>query len=639
MRRRVQFFFVIASVLLMAMSAAGQTETVMVSSPQALSEALVGSAVNLGPDISPARRTIAGGEVVWKQIRESVDDAGRRHVFARQYLRLPSGDVEIFGSEIGVHYGVDGKLKAAGGAQFRTFHVANTMRIGRDAVHERAVEQLNSGLTVSAMPYTVVPKVERIARDKSAMLLAIPSDGGDLRLAYQVTVGDQHGRPMTAVIDADSASIISTSDNLQYGNCGPSYPISQAGAFGWPQRGDIPHPGYQQYLGRGLVANATSDRGARFPYEAYMPGTPEVLIFQEIAGGTNPGFRCNDIYEPDYFPGYTLFPVIADEQYPWYGRFEDTPYDPMNPSLGYWHGSAAADAMYKTLLTISAFSSLGRHGWDGYWGRFQVVIDSSIIGCPDSCAAFGSLAPSYINPGGGTVYISPPAHNSSLLYASASLDQIGHEWGHGVINTTAGFPTGYYHPVGDQLSEGFADVIGQLVEKIIEPAGAGVETSSDWDLAEDVSPSGQYAFSGTRDDGDVGHYYGLYHFDNKLHRYDGPDPASNHDRSNMLNVVYYLLSQGGPNPICGRMNNCSITVPAGLGPQAAGQLLFDTLRFYLPSNTTWETLPDYANFATFDLYSRCGASPKYDAADKQQAVRKAFEAIGYGTTNANRTCP
>jgi len=642
MKKRVQFLALVAAFAWIAVNAFAQTESVAVSSRSALSAALVGSTINVDGDVAAARQVTPGGEVIWKKVRESIDNAGHRHVFARQYLRLPGGDVEIFGSEIGMHYGADGKLSAALGTQFRSFHIANKLRLSSSDVQQVAAAKLTGGLSKRSLGRAMLPSAE-ITGHKPAVLLAIPS-GNDLRFAYQVAVSDENGRSIETLIDADSEAILHASDSAQFGNCGPSLPKTMVGAFGTPQRSDVPHPAYQNpYLGRGLAANATSERGTDFPYEAFVPGywntSPDMYIFQEIPPYTNLGFRC-DSTRLEY-PGYTLFPVKADSGYAqaWgYGRFDD--YDPTG---GGWHGSAAGDALHKTWQTVSAFSDLGRHGFDGYWGPMQVVIDASMISFPDSTAYFWNTSATTQNPGGPTVYITTPPYNSTLYYSSASLDQIAHEWGHGVINSTAGFSTTTCVPhtpcVGTQLSEGFADVFGQLVEKMYEPLGSGPETSSDWDLAEDVSKIGQYAFSGNRDDGS-GHYYGNFPmFDNKLHRLDGADPANDHDRGNMLNVVYYLLSEGGANPACTRLYNCGTTVPTGLGSYGAGKLLFDTLQFYLPSTTTWDTLPNYANFATFDLYSRCSTTPKYDAADKQESVRKAFEAIGYATTNANRTCP
>jgi len=289
--------------------------------------------------------------------------------------------------------------------------------------------------------------------------------------------------------------------------------------------------------------------------------------------------------------------------------------------------SAAGDALHRTTETMWAFRQMGRPGWDGGNGDANIIIESGHCASATDCGTF-------LQDSGGSPELPPTpvvavAPADDLFNIVASLDLIAHEWGHGVIYSTANF--NLFGPNGLQLHEGFADVIGQMVEKLREPAGWGTEQSNDWHVGEDASFDGAYLRSGSIDDGDpTTHRYGSNPVNNAMHALDAA--GSDHDRGNMLNVVYRLLSDGGYNPICDRpgwTNGC-VNVPS-LGFDAASRILFDTVQFYTPSNTRWEDLPEYASFAAFMAFSNCCVpfGPPYNADVEQNAVNMAFTAIGY----------
>lgn len=598
-------------------------KTVAAYSAAEVSKALAGSVEQLSRELlRPLSRAgrpgdvvwKAPGDLVWKTVRDQTDNEGQRHVFIRQYLRSAAGEVELLGSEVGLHYGRDGKLFAAGGAQFTDVKVTNSLRFKAEEAQARALRQMAKARSSSAAKLAFTSGVPRLMIEPRPELLLVPMGNDEFRYAFRVTADDEANVAHRVVIDGDTEELLSEVDADAHSNCGPSGTYMQAGAFGQPVRPDVPM--------RGLIVN-TSQRG-NYPYEAWALFYPDVAVYQETP---DPTFECTP-YQA--YPSYTLFPVHADSTYPWYGSFDDS--EPQ------WHGSSAGDAMYKTMLTVEAFQTLGRRGWDGYNSRFEIVVDSSKVpyGCLDACASFIFNTGGDPRVPGPSVVVSPTPWNASLYPLTASLDQIAHEFGHGMIFTSANFnlSTG----VGQQLHEGYADVFGQFAEKVIEQPGYSVERSSDWNLGEDASKYGQYAFSGNIDDGS-GHYFGRYFLNNMLHFADTPASGSAHDVGNMLNVAYYLLSEGGANPICSRVSNCNVTVATGLGPTQAGKVMLNALQFYIPSNAQWSDLGLYTSWAAFDLYSQCHASPPNSATDKQDLARKAFEAIGYGTSQAYRTCP
>ena len=143
---------------------------------------------------------------------------------------------------------------------------------------------------------------------------------------------------------------------------------------------------------------------------------------------------------------------------------------------------------------------------------------------------------------------------------ASALDVIAHEWGHGVSGMSANFISQCTQPQNDvqcQLNEGFADVIGHVVEKLRQPAGTGPEQDSDWTMHEDNAFSG-YA-RGALDDGTAGHdWFGIRivngqrvfrTFNHFVHRDDQPAGQLQHERGNQLAMALRLLADGGSNPI------------------------------------------------------------------------------------------
>jgi Zn-dependent metalloprotease len=226
---------------------------------------------------------------------------------------------------------------------------------------------------------------------------------------------------------------------------------------------------------------------------------------------------------------------------------------------------------------------------------------------------------------------------------ASGLDVIAHEWGHGVINTSANFPCIFANTLPCQLHEGWADVIGNTVEKLRQPAGSGVEQSSDWTMHEDNGLSGYHR--GALDDGDTGHTWtrldGASIVVNQMvHRQDDPTNQQSHLRGNMLTMVLRLATEGGQNPICTRhpeFDGCSGTVVA-LGLTKATQILFDTLQYYTPSTARFEDLATYASQAAFDRYSDCYAYKPYMAIPEQSSISAAFTSIGYPRLTGPYTC-
>jgi len=544
----------------------------------------------------------ASGEIVWKPVRDLTDPAGQRHVFVRQYLRRPSGDVELFGSEIGLHYSKTGKFLMAGGQQFEDASVTNSVSIAASDAHRSAIGQLRkAGAPFQAKPYESLETGVRNYLDSHAALLLIPVSTNTFRYAYRVTVESSTEDAYSVIIDADTQQILSATEIALGSNCGPSA-SSQVGATSTPIRGST-----IRYSG----ANAYT-RGV-FPFEAHyeITSAKSINIYQQVPKTDNLACIPNTDDQT-----YTLVPLQESSLFSGWAHYGD---------YSQYKGTVAGDALYRTLQTYNVLS-----GYSNALGlTMNVVIESTHVhpGCMDACATYymNTVPFAWAPPGDAVLIFRTPA-TSPLYNSAAALDQIAHEWGHKFVQNSTGISTETV--IGHELHEGFADVIGQIVEKAAEPAGTGLETSSDWDLGEEMALTtpGQYAFSGNRDDGSDGHDFGNYHLNNNFYSTDNGTDL--HDIANIMNVAYYVMSQGGPNPSCGRLGNCSVYNPVGLGAGAAGDLFLRALTYYVPSCADWEHLGSYLEWAAFDVYNNCPGGPG-DVA--QTAVQRGFEVVGYPT--------
>lgn len=283
-------------------------------------------------------------------------------------------------------------------------------------------------------------------------------------------------------------------------------------------------------------------------------------------------------------------------------------------------------------------SWLGRTSWNNNNADANIAVESTLLGNERDNAFFVfDSGGSALLPPGNSVGVTP---TENLINQAAALDVIAHEWGHGVIFTSANFDR--TSADGQQLHEGFADVFGYLAEQLSHGWGSGCERA-DWNYGEDAGGcstacDNNWARSGACDDGAAGHTYGGEPYNNALHAGDGA--ASHHDRGNMMAVVHQLMTNGGQNPICARAGgfaNCNTLVDS-LGLDKASQILYQTVAFYAVSSSTWQNIANNAVDAARNIYSDCFAFPAYDALAEQQSTFNAFTAIGYQPATPVRAC-
>jgi hypothetical protein len=559
--------------------------------------------------------TTSGASIVWVQLRTATDNSGCKHVFYRQHLLLGSGtDAEMEGSEVGAHFDSTGALVMLGGTQVTELpDIYPAIVSPVEAVTAAATAFASTAPNGQSFPgIGAIVLLERAARAK---LIFGRSTTTKEHFYFVTEVVDNDGTAYQVYVDAATGQIERLLDAGASMNCSVSTPTSPVAVSGHPVR---PEPAT-----RSLSANLTASRGIPFSAEGYKQSTsasPAVIVFQQTSSLTPSTLKCAS----DDTPSYTVFPL-----------------QPIGGSVMYddvagseWRGRIAGDAMYQTYKTMAALSGMGRNSWNNAGTDARIIIESDAAG-PDN-ARFSTLSSVY-GPA-NSVYIGKVG-SANYNYVAA-LDSIGHEWGHGVINSSANFQT---TTVGQQMAEGWADVIGQLVEKKSQPTGTGVEQSSDWNIAEDTSSSGQYIRGADLDDGS-GHTWAGRLFNSKFHKDDVPAGGSPQEQGNMLNVVYKLLTVGGRNPWCathGTAVGCAAGFAVqGRGLTVASKILFTTLVNYLPSTVLWTDLSDYAMAAAFDLYNRC-SSPLNPgpALLEQQSTDDAFRSIGYPSAQGLYGCP
>ncbi|MEA2490089.1 MAG: bacillolysin [Acidobacteriota bacterium] len=557
----------------------------------------------------------AGRELVWKQVRQHVDQQGNVHKFFRQYLAGEGITAEVYGSEVAAHYTAGGKLWSVNGMQFRNVTVANGVSLDREAaIDAAAFRVLSRGTRVRKLDD--LPTEVRERSLNAAKLMLVQADGV-FRYTYFTYASDADDVGYQIVVDADDERILAMTQTNMGGNCLPTGSLVTVNATGTPVR---PGP-----ANRVIKAHPATDRPAPYTHEGYWHSLPYKTVYQQVTGSAT--WMCNGALSYSW----TIVPLKTDSGVVVY---KDWPGEQ-------WLGSAAGDAIYHSDLTNRYFKFIhGRNSWDDNNGPIKIIV-AAVTPAKDQ-AQYNMNVTSIAPP--NSVMLGLPGR---MYNAAASLDWVAHEWGHGVIDTSADFP---YSGVGAELHEGFADVIGNMVERYYHPAGSGLETA-DWTMHEDSAVSGYVR--GAIDD-NTGHIWkgpnvisgtDSYSFNDLLHASDTPaptGPALVHARGNMLSVVQRLLAEGGFNPVCGRLgtlSGCTTNVPS-LGISKTNRILFTALESTLPSNSNWSTLADSVADAAFALYNGCSGNPLANAATEQHAVFDAFRAIGYpSATEALNNCP
>lgn len=229
----------------------------------------------------------------------------------------------------------------------------------------------------------------------------------------------------------------------------------------------------------------------------------------------------------------------------------------------------------------------------------------------------GALIKSYITPvtadanavwTGSALYYS--MGNGTNMGPVTSLDVVGHEFTHGVIDYSANLIYAYQ---AGAINEAFADIFGEMVENY-------AQGTNDWLCGAAFIPTGIRSLSNPKSKNDPDTYLGQYWHTGS------DDNYGVHTNSGVINKWFYLLAEGGTGT-----NDYSYSYNVnGIGIQKAARIAYRALTEYLtPTSNFLQARYSFINAAN-DLY---GYSPEYFA------TIDALKAVGMYLEQTDNTPP
>ncbi|CAM2005741.1 M4 family metallopeptidase [Acanthopleuribacter pedis] len=258
-------------------------------------------------------------------------------------------------------------------------------------------------------------------------------------------------------------------------------------------------------------------------------------------------------------------------------------------------GDAYANTVYNQLGTTYNYflSTFGRDSYDNQGGIMRAIVH-------EGSASWSSSQ---------DVMICGDGDGTSWGNFCESLDVIAHEIGHGVTDYESKL---VYANESGALNEAYSDIFG--VGATIYTSGVNSDT---WLIGEEVytpnTPGDalRYMNNPTRDNQSYDYY---------PERYTGSqDNGGVHLNSGIMNLAFYLMSQGGSHP-----RGKTSTVVSAIGNARAQQIFYRAqVQGYLTANATFADMRAASIRAAEDLY---GSSISASVAD-------AWTAVGVGTSD------
>jgi len=234
-----------------------------------------------------------------------------------------------------------------------------------------------------------------------------------------------------------------------------------------------------------------------------------------------------------------------------------------------------ADTLYASVQSMSYFYyKLGRNYVDGNYGP---KVFASVDGLGPLLSARNHVCANYNNAYWDGQKINIGDGDGSFFRSLATLDIVGHEWGHGVTQFEANLQ--YVNESG-ALNESFSDIFGAMAERywkgdrfIACPAGVFTACSLTGQIGEAAftpftgGDALRFMYAPTRDGSSRDHY---------SQRYTGTaDNGGVHWNSGIQNNAFWLLAYGG----CHRFAGCMGFAP--IGADAAALIFYVALRDYM----------------------------------------------------------
>jgi Zn-dependent metalloprotease len=206
--------------------------------------------------------------------------------------------------------------------------------------------------------------------------------------------------------------------------------------------------------------------------------------------------------------------------------------------------------------------------------------------------------------------------DGSSFYSLGSIDVIGHEMGHGVVDATSNLT---YSGESGGLNESFADINGEMVEAYARNGGTGtvVPSGNDWMMGKEISKTGQplrWMYKPSKDGASKDAWSSTLGSLN-VHYSSGPN-----------NRMFYFLSQGSNSSSTSDYYSAYLTKqPAamtGIGNDKAYRIWFKAATTKFTSSTNYADARNKMIAAAQELY---GVGSK-----EAIAVQRAYAAINVG---------
>ena len=218
-------------------------------------------------------------------------------------------------------------------------------------------------------------------------------------------------------------------------------------------------------------------------------------------------------------------------------------------------------------------------------------------------------------------FLDPGKRNIQM---AAAIDVVAHEYSHGVTQFTSGleyFCTQTAQP--GALNESFSDIMGTAIEFHWQEKGNGFD-KADWLIGEDMYPnynSSNYLRSLPNPNSRKDRFYGT-DYPEPCHLsqcYIFPNTAQGdwggvHFNSTLYSHAYYLLSEGGTNPV-------SQKSVSGIGIEKATKIFYRAWTYWMTSTSSFWNAANYLLWSAYDLYG--------SSSNEYAQTIKAMEAIGW----------
>jgi Zn-dependent metalloprotease len=449
--------------------------------------------------------------------------------------------------------------------------------------------------------------------------------------AYQVhlTAHNNHDgyQDMSYVIDARTGAVLNVANQMR--NLAPSNPPAQRDTDV-----AVKGVGYSQYSGT-VALDTTRRADGSFSLVDRTRGKAWIPFLHDLIQDRD----GNQIFDEDGLPISIIGLQGLAERHEgvnwdfnanlyWFDRNTDNVWGDGKQFVGYPFGNeatangqtAAVDAHYGLATTWDFYQNVfGRDGMDGKGGSLVTISHAfSWFGFPDAFAAWsmdfgvllgdGDLTDRQNPQTGGRIPGNPNGRGSMT-----TLDIIGHELTHGVIEHTAKLSN--WGEAGS-LSEATSDIFGALIKAYAKRAPGADSTipltGITWNLA---AQNGLKPIRDMRKPSLID--YGRDHW------YAGLEYSNLSFGAGVMNRCFYFLSEGA-SATAGAQDH-SPYLPAGMsgvGADHAGRIWYKTVTEYLTPQATFEDARIGALKAAAELYGSGSA--------EVTAVRRAFAAVNVG---------